>query len=376
MTKNCQFSFWELQSFSQYDYVVVGSGIVGLSTALSLREKHLNASILVLERGFLPTGASTKNAGFACFGSATEIFDDLQVMPPEEVFELVQMRWEGLQLLRKRLGDKAIDFKNYGGFELISEKEKYILPEINQINTLIEPLFKAKVFQENKHKVAEFGFKKTDTIIENSYEGQIDTGKMMRALIELAISNKIEIKTGAEVVDIQENGNNVLLKIKNIAFELKAKNLIICSNAFTKSLLPKIDMFPGRGQVVITKPLKNLPFKGVFHFDKGYYYFRNFGNRVIFGGGRNAFLKQETTTDLESTENVLDNLYQKLSEIILPGKEFEIEHFWSGIMAFGNTKQPVVEQMSKNVFTAVRLGGMGVAIGSLLGKKVVETFEL
>jgi hypothetical protein len=58
----------------------------------------------------LPHGASTKNAGFACFGSISEIIDDLK-SHSEEVYQLVTKRLEGLRLLRKRLGDEAIDFK-------------------------------------------------------------------------------------------------------------------------------------------------------------------------------------------------------------------------------------------------------------------------
>ena len=61
-------SFWEQQQwFSNIDYTIVGSGIVGLFCALNLRELYPKAKILVLERDSLPNGASTKKAGFACF---------------------------------------------------------------------------------------------------------------------------------------------------------------------------------------------------------------------------------------------------------------------------------------------------------------------
>ncbi len=376
MPRTCQYSFWEKQSFSQYDYIIVGGGIVGLSAALSIREKHPSASVLLLERNFLPTGASTKNAGFACFGSATEIFDDLQNMSEQEVFELVQMRCNGLQLLRARLGDKAIDLKKYGGYELISENELYIIPQLTRINAIIEPLFREPVFRVNDDKIRRFKFRKVRHIVENPFEAQIDTGKMMRELMLLALSKKIEIKNGVEVTGWDDSGTMVSVELKNIDFELKSRKVIVCTNAFASTLLPDIDMYPGRGQVLITKPLEDLPFKGVFHFNKGYFYFRNFGRRVIFGGGRNKFLSQETTDTFGCTQNVLDLLKQKLQEIILPGQSFEIEQVWSGIMAFGKDKQPVLRQVSNNVYAAVRLGGMGVAIGSILGEKLVNEFDL
>ena len=72
-------SFWEKSAyFEKIDFLIVGSGIVGMSTALFLRKKYAHAKIVIIERGYLPTGASSKNAGFTCFGSPTELYDDLK----------------------------------------------------------------------------------------------------------------------------------------------------------------------------------------------------------------------------------------------------------------------------------------------------------
>jgi hypothetical protein len=45
---------------------------------------------------------------------------------------------------------------------------------------------------------------------------------------------------------------------------------------------------------------------------------------------------------------------------------------WSGIMAFGETKAPIVKHLSDKMVLGVRLGGMGVAIGSIVGEEVAE----
>ena len=83
-------SYWEQKSwFTNIDFAIIGSGIVGLSCALELRELHPEAKIVVFEKGTLPSGASTKNAGFACFGSMTELLDDLKIHSEDIVFSLV-----------------------------------------------------------------------------------------------------------------------------------------------------------------------------------------------------------------------------------------------------------------------------------------------
>ena len=51
-------SYWEIKSWlTNVDYIIVGSGIVGLSCAVHLKQKYPLASILVLEKGILPQGA-------------------------------------------------------------------------------------------------------------------------------------------------------------------------------------------------------------------------------------------------------------------------------------------------------------------------------
>ena len=58
--------------------------------------------------------------------------------------------------------------------------------------------------------------------------------------------------------------------------------------------------------------------------------------------------------------------------MILPNHQVEIDQVWSGIMAFGENKQPIMESHSERVFLGLRLGGMGVAIGSKMGLDLAQ----
>lgn len=367
-----QLSYWELKSwFTNVDYTIVGSGIVGLHCALALRERFPNAKILVLEKGILPQGASTKNAGFACFGSISEILDDLKSHSEDEVVALVEKRWKGLQLLRKRLGDEVLDFKPFGGYELFLKDDEAFFEDCIQkipfINEVLKPIFKADVFEK---QVDRFSFQNIfDYLIFNPFEGQIDTGNMMQALLKEATSKDILILNQQNVSSYQDLNGKAEVVTNEISFT--TNKLLFATNGFATQLTEgKVQ--PARAQVLITKPIENLDIKGTFHLDKGYYYFRNVGNRILFGGGRNLDFKGETTTDLSQTKIIQDSLEQLLKNVILPKYDFEIEHRWSGIMGVGNHKKPIVEQLSENVYCGVRLGGMGVAIGSLIGQELAE----
>ena len=367
-----ELSYWELKNwFTNVDYTIVGSGIVGLHAGLRLRERFPNAKILVLERGMLPQGASTKNAGFACFGSLSEIIDDLKTHSEEDVVQLIEKRWRGLQLLRKRLGDTAIDFKPHGGYEVfLKEDESGFNDCVNKlplINEILKPLFKAAVFSK---EVDRFGFKNIEEyLIFNPFEAQIDTGNMMQELLKQAIAADVLILNQQTVTSYLDKGNGVEVVLNDFSFT--SKKILFATNGFANALT-KGAVMPARAQVLITEPIPNLDIKGTFHLDRGYYYFRNIGDRILLGGGRNLDFETETTTEFGQTKIVQNKLEDLLKNVILPNQEFEIAHRWSGIMGVGNSKNPVVTQLSENVFCGVRLGGMGVAIGSLIGTELAD----
>jgi len=365
-------SYWELKNwFTNVDFTIVGSGIVGLHAALRLRERFPESKILVLEKGMLPQGASTKNAGFACFGSLSEIIDDLNTHAEEEVIQLIQKRWHGLQMLRKRLGDAAIDFKPYGGYELFlkDDESSYheCLAKMPFINQILQPLFKSDVFVK---EIDRFGFNGIhEYVVFNPFEAQIDTGNMMQALLRQAYAENILILNRQNVMAFNETQNGVEVSLGDLSFT--TKKLLFTTNGFAEKLTNG-GVRPARAQVLITEPILDLDIKGTFHLDKGYYYFRNFGERILFGGGRNLDFEGETTTEFGQTALIQNQLEKLLREVILPNRDFAIEHRWSGIMGMGSSKKPIVEQLSENVYCGVRLGGMGVAIGSLIGTELAD----
>lgn len=368
-------SYWEHQSWlSNIDYTIVGSGIVGLNTALHLKDRFPDSRILILERGMLPSGASTKNAGFACFGSLSEILDDLESHSETEVRELVQKRVDGLELLRKNLGDKTMDYHIWGGYELFLpedlETQSACVAKMDTVNELLRPVFNEDVFRVCRNN---FKFKNiNEPLIFNKFEGQINTGKMMEALLQKAQKAGIKILNNVNVEEYSEKNTSV--EVKTDKFQFDTKKLLITTNGFA-SQLGISGTEPVRGQVLITKPIEDLHIKGAFHINKGYHYFRNIDNRILIGGGRNLDFKAEETSEFGETALIQDKLEELLKNTILPGKHFEIDRRWSGIMGVGKKKKPILKQLSGNVYCAVRLGGMGVAIGSLTGRELAELVE-
>lgn len=374
-----QLSFWERKTyFEDNEFVIIGAGIVGFSTAIELRKLHPIAKILILERGFLPSGASTKNAGFACFGSVTELLDDLTKSSEEQVFATVKKRWDGLQNLKHLVGEDAIELEVNGSWDLILPEEAEQLETIRQqlpyLNTKLEKITGEKdVYSEDSTCAEKFGFNGLATSFYNRLEGQINTGKLITKLYQIAIEQNINCLFGIEAIALQTHLYNVGIQT-SIGY-MKARNVLICTNGFAQQFIPNRDVLPARAQVIVTTPIEELKIKGTFHYQQGYYYFRNVEDRILLGGGRNLNFEGETTTKLETSDEIISALEKLLSTVILPNQQYSIEYQWAGIMGVGQTKSPIIEKIDDKIGIGVRMGGMGVAIGSLVGKELAELFK-
>lgn len=367
-----ELSYWEREIFLKgIDIAVVGSGLVGLSAAIRAKERFPNSRVVVLERGGLPAGASTRNAGFACFGSMTELLDDLKIMTNDEVWGTVERRWKGLQRLREIIGDEPMDFYQFGGYEMFAENDAAVYEEcadhISVFNKMAGDITgHPEVYKNVSERLPRFGFGDIQHLIINQPEGQIHTGRMMRALLARAQAKGIEVMNGIHITAIRDESDGACLETAN-GWEIKAGQALLCSNGFARQLLPDLDVAPARNQVLVTHPVPNLKVEGCFHYDRGYFYFRNLDGRILLGGGRNLDFDVEKTTEFGSNDRIRTALLDLLHTVICPDQEVEVDIWWTGIMGLGPVKKPIVERVSPHVVAAVRLSGMGVAIGSFVG---------
>jgi gamma-glutamylputrescine oxidase len=367
-----QLSVWEKESFfAPADIVIAGSGLVGLWSAYYLKKLAPSLSITIVERGLIPTGASTRNAGFACFGSLSELSSDARQLGMDQLLELVAMRYRGLKKIRKTFSAEDINYERYGGYELMGDAD------LNQLRSAIDefnrPLKKItgqqKTFRLQNEKITQFGFSNIQYLVENRAEAQLHPGKLCQALLRLVQSMGVTVLNNIEITGFEKVNGHLLLHTQH-PFSLITQQLLVATNAFARQLLPQLDIIPARGQVIVTSPIDGLPFKGTFHFDQGFYYFRNLGDRVLLGGARNLAFEAETTTEMDISDRIQLELERFLREVVLPGRFYTIEHRWSGIMGMGSEKMPIIRAVNDHVFCAVRMSGMGVALAPVVGEKI------
>ena len=367
------FSYWERDIFKpKYDFLIIGSGFAGLWMAFFLKKQNPHAQIGILEKGTLPSGASTKNAGFSCFGSPSELLENVRNIGWDKTLALTEKRYQGIQIIKKYFG-ADIDYNPCGATELFSDDDFFQenLSQLDALNTNLSSIVNSdRHFYEDSKIIPNSKFKGFKYAISNDAEASVHSGKLFYTMYKMLVDLDVRFLFGTEVEHIDTESETTIVKTKNLG-DFEAKHVCICTNAFSSNFLPKENIKPGRGQVIVTHPIEGLPFNRTFHFEKGYYYFKNIGNRVLFGGGRNLDFEGETSTEFGFTELIQNQLIKYLKEYILPEYEFEIDLKWSGIMAFNESKAPVSKIIQPNLSANVCMNGMGVALAPFLAEELV-----
>jgi glycine/D-amino acid oxidase-like deaminating enzyme len=354
-------SIWEFQTFySNFDLIIVGAGFGGLWTAYHTKIKNPKWEILILERGSLPAGASTKNAGFACFGSPTEIISDIEKMGENFAIDLVEKRISGISIIRSVLGDSSINYEDCGGYEIFSNTPEGLEENVEKLNKILFKITeREKTYEWCNEKIEKLGLKEFSSMIFNNIEGGIHSANALIKLESIVKSMGIKIIYGEDVINYDKKSDIVIITSRSI---FKTKRAIFCINAFSKNIFSDVEIKPTRGQLITTGPIQDLKLFGTFHYDEGYYYFRNLGNRIILGGARNIDFDSEETSDFGMNQKIQNHLEEFLKKHFDVKNIPRIEYRWSGIMGFTPNKIPIFKEINEGIYILCACNGMGVAL--------------
>ena len=365
-------SFWER---TRYDFIIVGGGFTGLQAALASRRRYPRASILVLERHPVALGASTRNAGFACFGAPTELLADVREQGWEATLQTVAARFRGVEALRTTWAGEDIGWREQGGYEIISDAATaaYVRDHLTELN---RRLYSITGRRETWAIVPPpRGAPRGELLLYNDLEAQLQPAALHRALRRRCAAANVDVWNGVTVTDVLgESPEEFAVHSEELA-PLTSASVVICTNAFLPRLLPRYAgaVRPVRNQVFVTRPLRDLQLRGCYHYHEGYVYLRDVNNtRLLIGGGRHRAGPESETDAFGNTKTIRDYLLgwvdKHLPELNLTAADFE--HSWSGILAQGASKEVLLEEVRPGLVVAGRLAGMGVALSAEVGSRV------
>ena len=388
MSKNhANFSHWETnRELFKGDILIIGSGLVGQSIGIAIQKqkkelKQKPLKICIVDK--LPmgqSGASTRNAGFACFGSPTEIIDDLSREEENRTINRISNRISGLSIWKDWIPGNIIEWDECSGYEVFEREEemnfKEVLDQLPYLNKIGESASgNPRIYSKHQRISSTLPYS-----IRIEGEASLNPGKAHNSLYNLNQELGNQIINGVNVPNRNywhKNSEGWTIPTENGIF--KAKRVVIAANAWTPKILDSdLDITPGRGQILMIKSAKPISYKGVFHAKKGYLYFRNSNNSLIIGGGRNLFQTNETSLEMTTTKEVQDYLELYARDVLLPNQDFSIQNRWAGIMAFSKrgNKDPLLYWYEPDLLIASRMCGMGVALAPIIGikasKKILE----
>lgn len=367
---NSSLSWWEREGLNRHaDFGIVGGGITGLSAAYFLKTMVPSARVVVIEKGARPEGATVRSAGFACFGSISELVSDVRSMGELKAYSLAGERYKGLSLLRAIHGDVALEFHACGGIEVFFTEDKYqgdeLLDQLEKVNQKLNDIsgIPGTVFRNmSKIETSQLNFRHLELAILNGLEGALHPQKLWNSLLGKCLALGVEYRAGFEVNHIDSG------ILAGIDFSLPCGQILIANNAFAQRWFPE-EIMPARAQVWMSEPLTH-PFPlGTFHHHEGFNYFRGHGGRLLLGGGRHIHPEAETTFSTETTEEIERYLLGKILPRLFNDQPPKMELSWAGTMGIGGTKEPKYGEWKSGVWTAVRMGGMGIALGTKAGQQ-------
>ncbi len=369
-------AFWEQSLFSEsYDVIIIGAGIVGISAGIHYLKICPGSRIMILEKNSFSAGASVRNAGFACYGSPTELIAEIKIYGEEHVFRLFEERYKGIQDLITLTGLKQIDYQNTGGHEIIHplfSQEKITTDQLAHLNSQIATITGTQhYFKISKDSPERFGFQGFSNIIYNDQEALLHPAKLLLRLCDIYRSLGGDIRFGDALTSWHDQGNLKELSCKS-GLKLRGHKILFATNEYTPDFIPEIKSIPARNQVILIRPEKPVIFSGCFHIDRGFIYFRNLSEYILIGGGRQMDMDREFTREKGENDTIINFLTNLLRENIIPGQRFDIVDQWSGIISFSPSNIPSIQIIQPGVVVATNLGGIGVALGYPCGKSAAE----
>lgn len=357
-----------------------------MSTALHHRAHHPEHRIRIIERDVLADGGSTRNAGFACFGGPGEWLDDLEAMGEERWLALVEQRAAGLRALVDLIGPVNLGLEWTGAWELFDRSDRgraraaSIFMDLQTMAEAVHPIMARHlgdihpggvgmpVLVSDPERAAHFG---AHSAIRLPWEGMLHTGRMIESFHRKLAQAGIQCLHGCTVLGFDEaepEGRG--WKIRTDRGVLHSHQLAVCTNAFAARLQPELDVGPVPNRVMVVQP-ETPPPPGAYHLEDGYLYFRTLpGGKVLFGGGRHFGIGwpeepgQPSSAQAEWDRRLLDSARRWLGPIDA------VTHRWTGWLGVGSDRQPLIGSNARGLHHAVRMGGMGVAMGCGLGREL------
>ncbi len=361
-----------LSSKKNYDYVIVGCGIAGLSTAYWLQQENPTLKIAILEKERLGFGASGRNAGFVTCGSTEHFIKLNQQFGLAKAVEIWKFSEENRKLLIEHvIQDKGddLDYRQTGSCTVAPSSEHWL--KYQEISQTMRQAGIDVTEVSPQHLESDYGVTGFDGGIQYAGDGYIHPVKLLN---QLRSKLNADVHEGVTVMSLDKNATEQIIHTDKGVFT--ASKIILTLNAYLPQVLENFEALikPGRGQIVLTEPLPVFV-KGPCYLTKHLCYFRQLPTgHLLVGGFRNLALDSENTYADETTPLIQNALLHFIQDHFKFGKQAKVAFQWSGVMGFSPDGQMMLGCAdNKNIHIMTGCSGHGIGLSFHAARTLVKS---
>ncbi|RLA02911.1 MAG: FAD-dependent oxidoreductase [Gammaproteobacteria bacterium] len=374
-TANQPIPYPKLENDITAEVVVVGAGFSGVNTALELAEKGY--SVVLLEANRIAWGATGRNGGQiigGVGGKDPELFE--KAIGKDGVKIVHQMGFEAGEIIRERVAKYHIDCDLKWGYCDVAIKPRHMedFKEWQAYAQHIGSPHKLQLLDASEIKQFVGSENYCGGLLNATGNGHIHPLNLCTGEAKAAHSLGAQIYEQSRVTQIQHGAE---VTVFTESGSVKAKNLVLCGNAYLGNLVPKLakKVLPSNSSVIATSPLSASVAKNVMPSDVAVCdprtaldYFRlSADNRMLFGGLSNY-------TGLEPS-NLKEIMAKKMVKVFPQLEGVQIDYGWSGQMGIGINRMPQLGRLADNAFYVQAYSGHGVAPTHVMAKAIAEMID-
>jgi glycine/D-amino acid oxidase-like deaminating enzyme len=365
----------------RFDVVIVGAGYTGLSAARQLA--RAGASVAVLDRGQVGSGASSRNAGQVLTGLKLDVGTLVSTYGAVRARELFETSREAMAALEGVVADEPIgcDLERTGHLQAAAKPSH--LHALRNEQALLARVFNHQVsIVEARDQSTELGARGYHGLLVDEQSAAINPAKYVHGLAGAAMRAGAAIFEHTAVSRMTRTATG--WTVATARGDLGARDVLIATNGYTDESAPALQrrLIPIGSYIICTAPLPGslaaqlLPRRRMA-FDSRHFlhYFRlTADNRLLFGG-RAEF----SGPTLESAKRATSILQRAMLATFPDLAATPIEYAWSGHVAFTRDQMPHAGQLDDAFFAGGYCGhgiAMATYLGGLIARRIAgERFE-
>ena len=359
----------------KFDIAIIGAGYAGLNAALILARDH-GMKVAVLEAGDVGWGASGRNGGFCCPGSAKLSWEGMLARHGEadtKAFHTAQRA--AVDHVAQLLEAHQIDADRVEPGELLLAHKPSRLAGLREEAELLERLFGEDARVVGADELNEMGASGTQFhggLLTKSTFG-LHPMKYLRGLAMEAHRAGALIFANSPVIGWKTGAGNHVLEMPD--GEVVASRVLVATNGYAQDdLSPALDgrFLPALSRILVTRPLSRdeLAAQGwtstIPSADtrKLLHYFRLLPDGRFLFGGRGGLDASEhgVHKSLAVLRSAFDAMFPAWSSV-------ETEYSWSGLVCLTRPLTPFAGRLEgvEGAYAAFGWHGNGVAMASFAG---------